>query len=86
MRASGSHKLKYSRLTPHALLRQVNNAGFTFDKMLHTMSDDAFELMLKVHNTAPFRVIREAAPYLRSKDPVKMKENKSIVSRLCRPL
>lgn len=48
--------------------------------MLHTMDDSTFELMLKVHNTAPFRIIREAAPYLRSKDPVKMKANKSIVS------
>lgn len=47
--------------------------------MLHTMTDDTFELMLKVHNTAPFRLIREAAPYLRSKDAAGLKANKCIV-------
>ncbi|ORY72907.1 hypothetical protein BCR35DRAFT_307432 [Leucosporidium creatinivorum] len=58
----------------------INNAGFTFDKMLHTMSDETFELMLKVHNTAPFRIIREAAPYLRAKDPAVISTNRSIVN------
>jgi 3-oxoacyl-[acyl-carrier protein] reductase len=56
----------------------VNNAGFTFDKMLHTMSDEAFDLMTKVHIKAPFRLVRAAAPYLRVKDGVK--ENRSIVN------
>jgi 3-oxoacyl-[acyl-carrier protein] reductase len=44
------------------------------------MDDSTFELMLKVHNTAPFRLIREAAPYLRLKTPEGMKANKSIVT------
>lgn len=48
--------------------------------MLHTMSDETFELMLKVHNTAPFRIIREAAPYLRAKDPAVISTNRSIVN------
>lgn len=48
--------------------------------MLHTMDDSTFELMLKVHNTAPFRLIREAAPYLRTKTAEGMKANKSIVT------
>ena len=48
--------------------------------MLHTMTDETFELMLKVHNTAPFRIIREAAPYLRLKDAAGLKANKSIVN------
>lgn len=47
--------------------------------MLHTMDDSTFELMLKVHNTAPFRLIREAAPYLRTKTAEGLKANKSIV-------
>jgi len=55
----------------------VNNAGFTFDKMLHTMGDDAFDIILKVHVRAPFRLIRAAAPYLRIKGN---KENRSIVN------
>ncbi|GAA5943194.1 hypothetical protein JCM3775_007623 [Rhodotorula graminis] len=58
----------------------VANAGFTSDKMLHTMSDDTYELMLKVHNVAPFRLIKEAAPFMRSKTPERVARNKSIVT------
>ncbi len=43
----------------------VNNAGTTWDAMAHKMSDEQFEAMLKLHNTAPFRLIRAAAPYMR---------------------
>ncbi|POY71579.1 hypothetical protein BMF94_5404, partial [Rhodotorula taiwanensis] len=50
------------------------------NNMLHTMSDDNYELMLKVHNVAPFKIVREAAPYLRSKDPKRASRNRSIVN------
>ncbi|NWF69894.1 MAG: SDR family oxidoreductase [Chloroflexi bacterium] len=43
----------------------VNNAGYTWDGMLHKMSDDQWEAMLAVHLTAPFRLIRAAVPYMR---------------------
>jgi hypothetical protein len=49
-------------------------------QMIHTMTDAQFQLMLSVHNVAPFRIVREAAPYLRFKDPEKMKANRSIVN------
>lgn len=42
-------------------------AGFTFDKMLHNMPDDAFDIIQKIHVRAPFRLIRQAAPYFRVK-------------------
>ncbi|BGP43218.1 hypothetical protein JCM10449v2_007246 [Rhodotorula kratochvilovae] len=58
----------------------VNMAGFTADRMLHTTPDDMFELMLKVHNTAPFRLIKEVAPHMRSKDPKDRGINKSIIN------
>ncbi|GAA5822823.1 hypothetical protein JCM5353_003536 [Sporobolomyces roseus] len=58
----------------------INNAGFTFDKMLHTSTDDGYRLMLEVHNVAPFRIVREAAPYLRAKKPEDIAKNKSIVN------
>lgn len=54
----------------------VNNAGFTFDGMLHKMTDKQWDLMLLVHNTAPFRIIRAAQQYFRVKDG----ENRSIVN------
>jgi 3-oxoacyl-[acyl-carrier protein] reductase len=43
----------------------VNNAGYTWDGMLHKMTDKQWAAMLEVHNTAPFRLIRAATPYLR---------------------
>ncbi len=43
----------------------VNNAGYTWDGMLHSMSDEQWAAMLDVHLTAPFRLIRMAATYLR---------------------
>ncbi|CAD6573720.1 MAG: Methionine aminopeptidase 1 [Cyphobasidiales sp. Tagirdzhanova-0007] len=57
----------------------VNNAGFTYDKMIHTMDDNTFRLILECHDVAPFRIIRQAAPYFRIKDPTKQ-ENRSIVN------
>jgi len=43
----------------------VNNAGYTYDGMLHKMEDKQWDLMLAVHQTAPFRLIRAVAPYFR---------------------
>jgi 3-oxoacyl-[acyl-carrier protein] reductase len=43
----------------------VNNAGYTWDGMLHKMSDRQFSAMLEVHNAGPFRLIRAAAPHMR---------------------
>ena len=43
----------------------VNNAGFTWDGMLHRMSDEQWETIADVHVGAPFRMIRAAAPYMR---------------------
>jgi 3-oxoacyl-[acyl-carrier protein] reductase len=43
----------------------VNNAGYTWDAMLHKMTDEQWEAMLAVHLTAPFRIIRAAVPYMR---------------------
>ena len=43
----------------------VNNAGFTWDGMLHTMTDDQWRAVMEVHTFAPFRMIRAAAAHLR---------------------
>ena len=43
----------------------VNNAGFTWDGMLHTMTDDQWRAVMEVHTLAPFRMIRAAAAHLR---------------------
>eukprot|EP01087_Luapelamoeba_hula_P012933 TRINITY_DN3659_c0_g1_i1.p2 TRINITY_DN3659_c0_g1~~TRINITY_DN3659_c0_g1_i1.p2 ORF type:complete len:202 (+),score=36.31 TRINITY_DN3659_c0_g1_i1:300-905(+) len=43
----------------------VNNAGYTWDGVIHRMTDKQWDAMLLVHNTAPFRLIRAATPYMR---------------------
>ena len=43
----------------------VNNAGFTWDGMLHKMTDEQWRAVLEIHTMAPFRMIRAAAKHLR---------------------
>jgi 3-oxoacyl-[acyl-carrier protein] reductase len=68
----------------HIFSRQwlpVTTAGFTYDRMLHTMPDDTWDIIMKVHVRAPFRLIRAAAPLMRIKpEPGKPHENRSIIN------
>ncbi|MGI8597366.1 MAG: SDR family NAD(P)-dependent oxidoreductase [Thermoleophilaceae bacterium] len=43
----------------------VNNAGYTWDGVLHQMTDEQFQAMIDIHTVVPFRVLRAAAPHLR---------------------
>jgi 3-oxoacyl-[acyl-carrier protein] reductase len=43
----------------------VNNAGYTWDAVIHKMTDKQWEDILAVHLTAPFRIIRAASTFLR---------------------
>lgn len=52
----------------------VNNAGYTWDNLIHKMSDEQFQKMLDVHLVVPFRLIREAAPYMRDAGKREMEE------------
>ncbi len=54
----------------------VNNAGYTLDAAVHKMSDDWFQRMLDIHVVAPFRIVREAAPYLR--EPAKKERDEGV--------
>ncbi len=40
----------------------VNNAGYTWDGVVHKMTDEQFQAMLDIHTVVPFRVIRALAP------------------------
>lgn len=44
----------------------VNNAGYTWDNVIHKMSDEQFDAMLDVHVKAPFRILRAAAEPIRA--------------------
>ncbi len=46
----------------------VNNAGYTWDGVIHKITDKQWDTIINVHNTAPFKLIRQAAPYFRVKD------------------
>jgi 3-oxoacyl-[acyl-carrier protein] reductase len=46
----------------------VNNAGFTWDAVLHKTTPKQWETMLAIHCTAPFNIIKAAAPYFRVTD------------------
>ncbi|KAL4958279.1 hypothetical protein BDW69DRAFT_99395 [Aspergillus filifer] len=46
----------------------VNNAGFTWDGVIHKITDKQWDTMLAVHNTAPFKLVRAASKYFRVKD------------------
>ena len=43
----------------------VNNAGYTWDGVIHKMSDEQFQAMIDIHTVVPFRVIRALAPHWR---------------------
>ncbi len=40
----------------------INNAGYTWDGVVHKMSDEQFQAMLDIHTIVPFRMIRALAP------------------------
>ncbi|GIZ37469.1 hypothetical protein CKM354_000091400 [Cercospora kikuchii] len=54
----------------------INNAGFTWDGVIHKTTDKQWDTIVNLHGTAPFKLIRTAAPYFRVKDG----ETRSIVN------
>ena len=43
----------------------VNNAGYIWNGAMHKHSDEQWQAMLDIHATAPFRILRAFAPWLR---------------------
>ena len=41
----------------------VNNAGFTWDNLIHKMTEEQWDKILDIHLKAPFRIIQAAKPY-----------------------
>ena len=60
----------------------VNNAGYTWDCVVHKMSDEQFDAMLDVHVKAPFRLIRAAAPYIRETAKREMAEGRRVQRKI----
>jgi len=43
----------------------VNNAGYIWNGAMHNHTDEQWQAMLDIHATAPFRILRALAPWLR---------------------
>ncbi|CAL5220703.1 g2759 [Coccomyxa viridis] len=53
----------------------INNAGFTWDGMIHKITPKQWDAMLAVHCTAPFRLIQAAAPVMRDAAKKELEES-----------
>ena len=60
----------------------VNNAGYTWDAMIHKMSDEQFEAMLDVHLMAPFRILRAAAGPIRDMAKREAEEGREVFRKI----
>jgi 3-oxoacyl-[acyl-carrier protein] reductase len=60
----------------------VNNAGYTWDSMIQKTSDEQWQAMLDIHLTAPFRMLRSAAPYLRETAKREAAEGRPVVRKV----
>jgi 3-oxoacyl-[acyl-carrier protein] reductase len=60
----------------------VNNAGYTWDGVVHKMSDEQFQAMLDIHTVVPFRVARALAPHWRDAAKGEMAEGKEVFRKI----
>jgi 3-oxoacyl-[acyl-carrier protein] reductase len=60
----------------------VNNAGYTWDNVIQKMSDEQWYAIMDVHVTAPFRILRAFAPYLREQYEAESKRGQRVVRKV----
>ena len=60
----------------------VNNAGYTWDGVLHKMTDEQFQAMLDIHTIVPFRVLRALAPSWREAAKAEKAEGKQVFRKI----
>jgi 3-oxoacyl-[acyl-carrier protein] reductase len=60
----------------------VNNAGYTWDGVVHRMSDEQFQAMLDIHTIVPFRMIRALAPSWREAAKSEQAEGKEVFRKI----
>ena len=60
----------------------VNNAGYTWDGVVHNMTDEQFQAMLDIHTVVPFRMIRAVAPYMREPAKAERNEGKEVFRKI----
>jgi 3-oxoacyl-[acyl-carrier protein] reductase len=60
----------------------VNNAGYTWDGVVHKMTDDQFQAMIDIHTVVPFRVIRALAPTWREAAKAELGEGREVFRKI----
>jgi len=60
----------------------INNAGYTWDGVVHKMSDEQFQAMLDIHTIVPFRVVRALAPHWREAAKAEAGEGNEVFRKL----
>jgi len=60
----------------------VNNAGYTWDGVVHRMTDEQFQAMLDIHTIVPFRVTRAIAPTWRDAAKAEAGEGKEVFRKI----
>ncbi|MFH1139562.1 MAG: SDR family NAD(P)-dependent oxidoreductase [Pseudomonadota bacterium] len=60
----------------------VNNAGFTWDALIHKMSDECWDKILDLHLKAPFKIIRAAKPFMCDAAKDEMREGKNVSRKI----
>ena len=60
----------------------VNNAGYTWDGVVHKMTDEQFQAMLDIHTIVPFRVIRALAPHWREAAKAERNEGREVFRKI----
>jgi 3-oxoacyl-[acyl-carrier protein] reductase len=60
----------------------VNNAGYTWDNVIQKTTDEQFQAMLDIHVTAPFRMLRAAAGFLRESAKKEIAEGRRVMRKV----
>ena len=60
----------------------VNNAGYTWDGVVHRMTDEQFQAMIDIHTVVPFRVIRALAPTWREAAKAELGEGREVFRKI----
>jgi len=60
----------------------INNAGFVWDNVIQKMTDEQWRAILDLHLTAPFRILRAAAPYIRSTAQAEIAEGREVYRKV----
>jgi 3-oxoacyl-[acyl-carrier protein] reductase len=60
----------------------VNNAGYTWDSVIQKTTDEQFQAMLDIHVTAPFRLLRAAAVWIRETAKKESAENRRVMRKV----